>query len=161
MLQTLIDYFAAEKAEALLFIFVGNAALIVSFSLWKLRSPLRGMIAPLVAVAAIQLVVGGTVFLRTDAQVETLKAQLATSPAEFKAAETARMETVMRNFGLYKQIEIGLLAIGAVLVRTRRTGDRWHGVGLGLLIQSALMLVLDLFAEARAETYIAALRALA
>ena len=160
MEQTLISYFAAEKTEALIFIFIGNAALITSALLLEFMPTLRGMIAPLAIIAVIQLVVGGTVAMRTEEQVAALRGQLASAPAEFKVAESARMQRVMDNFGLYKQIEVALLAAGIILFRTRRRGDPWQSAGIGLALQSAVMLVLDLFAEARGSAYLDAVLAL-
>ncbi len=48
----------------------------------------------------MQIVVGGTVYLRTDAQLSTLSAQLQTNTSPLKAEETARMKTVMKNFSI-------------------------------------------------------------
>jgi hypothetical protein len=64
------------------------------------------------------------------------------------------METVMKNFRVYKRIEIILLAIGIVLTFALRKNNLWNLVGIGLIIQSSLMLILDLFAEKRAHDYL-------
>jgi hypothetical protein len=115
---------------------------------------LKAMAYPLVAIAAIQLVVGGTVFFRSDAQAQTLTQQAATQPQRFAQAETARMATVMKNFVLYRYIEIALVIIGVLLVALWPRTDWIAAVGVGLALQSALMLTLDLFAEARGQTYL-------
>jgi hypothetical protein len=150
-------YFGAEKSEALLFIAVGVVALALSVVLWRTRSRLRGMIVPLVAIAAIQLVVGTTVYSRTEAQVASLQSQWQAAPAEFKAAETSRMKTVMRSFEIYKMIEITLLASGLALVVALRRREFWFAVGLGLTLQSGFMLGLDWLAERRGHDYLRAL----
>ena len=153
-------YFSAEKQEALLFIAVGIAACLASFWLWRTHSRLRGMAGPLLAIAAIQIVVGATVYFRTDAQVAAIHAQRQTAPAAFKAEETKRMALVMRNFELYKRIEIALLALGAAsAVALRRRHPYWFAFGLGLALQAAFMLVLDLFAQSRAHDYLGAVMA--
>ena len=122
------DYFGAEKNEALLFIGVGIVAIVLSLLLVRRRSALRGMAGPLVAIALIQLVVGGTVYLRSDEQMAMLLQQQQSQPESFKAAETQRMKAVIANFVLYRNIEIGLLALGmAIVVALRRrasTGSR-------------------------------------
>ena len=118
---------------------------------------LKSMAFPLVAIALIQLVVGGTVFLRTDTQVAKLQQDYTTAPTNFKREETARMQVVMKNFTLYKLIEIVLLVVGVGLILLMRQQDAALGVGAGLVIQSAFMLSLDLFAETRGEDYLAAL----
>jgi hypothetical protein len=150
-------YFGAEKLESLLFVVVG--ALAIAFALWLLRrrSRLRGMAIPLIAVALIQLVVGGTVYLRSDAQATQLQLQARDAPEVFKSAETARMKTAIANFELYRSIEIGLLALGMAIVVLLRNREFWFAFGLGLVLQSGFMLALDHFAEARAHAYVKAL----
>jgi hypothetical protein len=154
MEEHLIPYFAAEKQESLLFMLAGVAAVGVSIWLFVTGSRYKGMAYPLIAVAAIQFVVGGTVYFRTDSQVAALQARFQQAPAEFKAEETQRMDVVVKNFKIYKWIEIALLAAGIALAFALRGKDLWYAVGLGLIIQSSLMLVLDLFAEKRAGDYL-------
>jgi len=154
MEQHLIPYFTAEKQEALLFMLVGLVALAVSAWLFKAGGSYKGMLYPLAAVALIQIIVGSTVYFRTDAQVAALKAQYQSAPAVFQAEETQRMQVVVKNFVLYRWIEIGLLATGIFLMLGLRHNELWHAVGIGLSIQSALMLALDFFAERRADEYL-------
>jgi small-conductance mechanosensitive channel len=157
MTKSMIGYFTAEKQESLLFIAVGLIAVAVGLWLWMNGHRLRSMAFPLIAIAAIQIVVGSSVYLRTDAQVATLSAQLETAPDAARAAEDVRMAKVMKNFGLYKIIEIALLTIGVLLVLFLRQSDLAVGIGAGLILQSSFMLALDMFAELRAKEYIAAL----
>ncbi len=154
MSDQIVSYFSAEKSEAGLFMAVGVAALVASAYLLHGAGRYKAMAYPLIAIAAIQLVVGGTVFFRTDRQVASLQAQHAADRAAFVAAETSRMQTVIANFKLYKGIEIALLAVGILLTLVLRRSDLWYAVGIGLVIQSSLMLVLDLFAERRADEYL-------
>jgi hypothetical protein len=147
------DYFSGEKIEALLFMLVGVAAIALAAWLVRQHSTLRGMAIPLVAVALIQLAVGGTVSSRSDAQCAQLQQLARQDPAEFKRVESPRMKTVIANFALYRQIEIGLLALGMAIVVLLRNREYWFAVGLGLVLQAGLMLALDFFAEARAGRY--------
>ncbi|HEX7441144.1 MAG TPA: hypothetical protein VF319_13715 [Caldimonas sp.] len=156
----LLRYFDAEKQESLLFVAVGIAAIVASLYVLRRARRWRGMVAPLVAIAAIQLVVGATVFLRTGAQVAALQRQLDAAPATFKVEEGERMKTVLRNFDLYRSIELALLAAGIAVTLGLRRREYWRGFGLALALQSAFMLVLDRYAEARAQVYVAALLAL-
>lgn len=161
MHAAIVTYFTAEKRESLLFMAAGFVAIAASVFLWRTGSPWRGMAYPLVAVALIQIVVGSTVYFRTDAQVLGLHIQLAADPGGYLDAELPRMEKVRRSFTVYKIIEIALLALGAAgyfLFRERQT---LLAVCLGLLLQSALMLALDLVAEHRAGAYMEHIRRLA
>jgi len=160
MQEQMVRYFSEEKAESWLFILVGVVALGASVWLLRTGSSYRGMAYPLIAVGLIQLVVGGSVAFRTDAQVAALTAQLASSPSAFQLAEVPRMEVVMRNFALYKGIELALLLVGVALTYAFRQKELVYGIGVGLVMQASLMLVLDLFAERRGDEYLAAIRTL-
>lgn len=150
----LVPYFTAEKQEALLFMLVGVAAIALSGWLWFRGGAYKGMLYPLAAIALIQITVGSAVYFRTDAQVAELKAQYASEPASFVAEETQRMRTVVKNFVIYRWIEIGLLVLGILMMLGLRHVELWHAAGVGLTIQSSIMLLLDYFAERRADEYL-------
>jgi len=151
-------YFAAERAESAVFLAAAVAAAAVSAVLVALRSPYRAMAWPLLAVGLIQLVVGGTIFLRTPAQMARLLAQLRSSPSACQADETVRMRRVQRSFVLYKRIEIFLLALGLALASIESYGRAFYAVGLGLILEAGLMLALDLRAERRGRRYLEILK---
>ena len=157
---TMAAYFLAEKQESVIFVLVGLLAIGISLYLLLTRHSYRGMAYPLIAVGLIQIAVGGSVYLRTDAQLAALRAQLETAPAEYKAEELPRMEKVAVNFTVYKGIEIALLAAGIAMTFAFRQRASLHSAGIGLIAQSSLMLVLDLIAERRADGYIALIREL-
>lgn len=160
MQAAMVAYFSAEKQESLLFVLVGVAAIAASAYLLARRHRLRAMAYPLIAIALIQIAVGGSVYLRTDEQVATLQAQLALAPAAYRAEELARMDKVSAGFRLYKGIEIALIVAGAVMIAGFRRRQALLAAGIGLVLQASIMLVLDLFAERRAEHYIEAIRQL-
>ena len=114
----------------------------------------------MIGVALIQISVGLGVGLRTPKQAEDLEAQFTTAPALFRQAEVPRLETVMKNFRLYKMIEIALANIGLLLTYLLHEKMFWYAFGIGLLAQAGIMLVLDLLAEQRGEVYRNAIGAL-
>jgi hypothetical protein len=156
MKAQLSSYFFAEKWEGLAFVLVGVAAMALTAWLW--RGPYRGMGLPLVLVGLIQIGVGGSVFLRTDAQVAQLTAQLEAAPAAMVASELPRMERVMANFRLYKVIELCVLSLGVALTFLFPHRELPYSAGIGCIAQGAFMLVLDLFAEHRGAEYVTLLR---
>ena len=149
------SYFQAEKSESILFLGIGIAALVAGIVFLVRGSAFqKGTAVPFIAIALIQIVVGGTVYFRTDAQVAQLAALHRSNPADFKAQELPRMEKVNRSFDVYKVIEICLLAAGiALMLYFRGRSEGWTGAGLGLSLQAAVTLLLDFFAEARADVY--------
>ena len=154
MMNNMSDYFVAEKQESVIFVFVGLLAIGFSLWLWMNGHRLKSMAYPLVVIALMQIVVGGTVYLRTDSQVSTLSAQLQVNPAALKAEETARMETVMKNFSIYKSIEMLLLIMGVGMIAFFQRHDVAAGIGVGLVLQAAFTLTLDIFAETRGADYL-------
>lgn len=156
------SYFDAERAESLLFVLVGALALLTSaYFLIVRRQPFfRGLALPLIAVALIQLAVGATVFVRSPRDAARVNAALQSDRAHIAAVELPRMKAVIRNFVLYRWIEIVLLLAGVVTLLAAAKGTLVRGAGLGLALQSALMLALDLFAERRAQVYLEMLTAL-
>jgi hypothetical protein len=148
-------YFKAESAESLLFILVGLAAIGLSLYLWmRIQQPFySGMAWPLVSIAMIQLVVGTTVYLRSPKDIARVESIVAIAPDKIRTEEIPRMEVVMKNFELYKYLEIGLIISGIGLYFLVAAAF-WKGVGAGLAIQSAFMLVLDFFAMSRGREYL-------
>jgi hypothetical protein len=160
MHAAIITYFTAEKRESLLFLMAGAAAIAASVYLWATGSPHRAMAWPLTAVALIQIVVGWTVYARTDGQMKDLHTLLAKDKAAYAAAEVPRMEAVQKSFRVYKAIEIALLAAGLAGAFFLKDRIVLHAVSVGLALQAGLMLVFDLQAESRAEVYVEQIRRL-
>ncbi len=156
----LVRYLSAERAGSVVLLGCAAAAAVAAGALVTLRSPLRAMAWPLVAVGLVQLVGGGTIFLRTPGQRERLVGQLGASPAAYRSGETARMTRVQRRFVLYKRIEIGLLAAGLAFASIDAYGRTLYAIGMGLILEAGLMLALDLRAERRGERYLEMVKSL-
>lgn len=162
-MEQVAKYFNAEKQESVMFIFVGLVA--IAFAIYffvKVRQPFfNGMAYPLIAVALIQIVAGSSVYLRSPKDIVRVNQILQTDKQKIKTEEIPRMVTVMKNFVLYKWLEIVLVLIGAIMFFYFRSKTFWSGAGGGLFIQAGFMLVLDFFAESRGKTYLEYLRTLA
>ncbi|MFZ1686135.1 MAG: hypothetical protein WAU70_01860 [Flavobacteriales bacterium] len=161
--MTHIDtYFRAEKAESILFLLIGLAAIVFALFAWvKWNEPfVKGMTIPLVLIGLIQMTVGGTVLSRTDKQVAALNAQVQQDRQGYRAAELPRMEKVMKSFAAIKWTEIVFIALGIALLLLAKGNGFWKGLGLGLILQGAISLTLDVFAEKRGQEYIDAVRTL-
>ncbi len=150
------DYFNAEKFESLFFIGIGFLAIGLAVYFWLvLKEPFyRGVAIPLVLVAFIQLTVGITVYLRSLKDIKRLEYILKNESAKIQTEEMPRMETVMKNFIIYRYVEIGLAILGLLLFLFFPSQFFWKGVGIGLLVQASFMLSLDYFAEKRGHEYI-------
>jgi uncharacterized membrane protein YczE len=146
-------YFKAEQLESLVFVAIGLITFSIALAAWfKFKTPfLSGLAWPFLLVALIQLTVGISVYLRSPKDIIRVEA-IAFNLQEISQQEIPRMETVMKNFVIYRYVEISLLLIGiGLLVFLSSAYSR--GIGLGLLIQAALMLGADYFAEKRGSEY--------
>jgi hypothetical protein len=151
-------YFVAEKQESLLFIAIGIAAIIIALLglfVWKTQC-WKGAAIPLIAIALIQIIVGYTVYARSDEDRKRNVYALDMNPQQLITKELPRMEKVNKNFVVYRYVEIALLIAGlAIYFLSRGNIDKqfWLGLGIALAVQSALMLGADYFAEKRALVY--------
>lgn len=154
-------YFIAEKQESLLFLIIGIAAVLLAVVFWFFiksnPSFFKGAAIPLLAIGLIQMVVGYTVYSRTDKQKKDIAYNIGMEPVSYtKQVELPRMKTVMKNFIVYRWVEIAFIITGLVLIFLYRSNPGrsfWYGLGMALVIQAVLMLGADYFAEKRGKGY--------
>ena len=160
LLAVLRHYFNEEVKGAWVFLAVAVLALLAAAWLWRSQSAFRHACWPLAAFALLQLGVGAVVVARVPAQQAALEQELAQQPAAFKAQESQRVAQLLDAFRFYKLAEIALVlvALGLALFLPHNVVAR--GWGLGLLLQSTLLLSACLVAELRAEAYLDAIRRL-
>ncbi len=161
--KTLIEkYFLAEKQESLLFISIGIIAVLLAILGWLYFKTAfwKGASIPFLAIALLQIIVGYTVYSRSDEQRVDMVYSLDMNPDQLTKVELPRMEVVNKNFVIYRWIEIVLVLVGMglyVYFRENTPQEFWKGFGFALCLQALLMLGADYFAEQRAHEYTAAL----
>jgi hypothetical protein len=145
----------AEAVESVFFILVGLAAFGLSLFFWlRLKQAFYNDMAwPFLAIALIQIVVGTSVYFRSPKDIHRIDTMAQSAPEKIRTEEIPRMEVVMENFLWYKYIEIVLILIGLGLFFFL-DASVWRGVGLGLIIQSGFLLLLDFFAMGRGQAYL-------
>ena len=161
-------YFMSEKQESLLLLGLGILAIVLAviFFFFIKSNPafFRGAAIPLFAIGLIQSVVGYNVYARSDKQQTDIAYNIGIEPVKFTVSEELpRMKTVMKNFIIYRYVEIALALIGIGLFfyfRSTAVHGFWKGLGLTLAMQALLMLGADYFAEQRGKTYNKALEAI-
>ena len=151
-------YFAGEKQGGALCLALGAVAIALAIWVWRAHPPFRAMAVPLVLIAVVQLGIGAALVARTGKQVATLRADLARDPMAARAGEVARMERVNANFKRIKVLEAMLIVSALVMILAFRGRPAVTAVGRGLLLQAAVMLAFDMFAEHRALIYTSWLR---
>jgi hypothetical protein len=149
-------YFTAEKNESLIFILIGFFT--IGFSVYIVLkwgdNFYRGFAIPAILIGIIQILVGSTVYFRTDKQILQLETLYQHDKDTLAEVEKPRMDTVMKNFSFYKKIEIAFVIVGLLLIAFSPDRQFWLGFGVGMLLQGALMLTADVFAERRGTTYL-------
>lgn len=151
-------YFTGEKHESLLFLFIGVAGVIAAIILFFFvkTSFYKGMALPLALLGLLLGMIGFTVYQRSDGDRTRNVYAYDMNPAELKEKELPRMKTVMKNFMIYRWVEIVLLLSGIGLyiyfIRDFKN-DFWRGFGLALAVMSLLALTADYFAEKRGHIY--------
>jgi hypothetical protein len=151
-------YFLAEKKTGLLFAILGVAAIAMGlyFLIFLKTSFYKGMAMPFLILGLLLLIVGFTLFKRSDADRIRIVYAYDMNPAELKNIEIPRMNKVIKNFHIYRYVEFLLFLVGAALyiffIRDIKH-DFWRGFGLALAIMSLLVLVIDYFAEKRGHAY--------
>ena len=150
------NYFNAEKAESLVFIGFGIFAIVLSvyFFFFIKDNFWKGLAIPLVFFSFIQIVIGTTIFTRSPKDNLRVENILKYEPQKIQTEEIPRMEKVMKNFVYYRYFEIAMMVLGLVLMFSLSNYGFWKGFGLGLLMQCAVLLSLDFFAEKRGHFYI-------
>ncbi len=154
-------YFTGEKQESLLFLIVGIVAVLLAVVCWffiKSNPNLfKGAAIPLLAIGLIQMVVGYSVYSRTDKQRKDIAYNIGMEPVNYvKHTELPRMKTVMKNFVIYRWVEIAFIITGLVLIflfKSNPDKTFWYGFGVALAIQAVIMLGADYFAEKRGKVY--------
>ncbi len=161
--EAIEKYFLAEKAESWIFMAIGIAGIVMGIiAVFFLRTSFyKGLAIPLVLVGLLLGIVGFTVYKRSDEDRKRNVYALGINPGELKQKELPRMEVVMKNFVLYRYVEIALALLGIALFfyfNSKEAQLFWKGFGMALAIMALLALTADYFAEKRGNIYLIQLK---
>jgi hypothetical protein len=162
-LQQMHEYFRGERIEAFAFIVPTGLALLVlaGVALKVERGGFAvGLAVPLVVFGLALVATGAAVGLRTPAQIAALESRYQASTKAMVDEELPRMRQVNRNWPIYLRAYVIFVLLGLAL-RFLVDAEWARGVGPALILGGAVGLLIDGFAERRAQPYTAALEALA
>lgn len=161
-MNPIVKYFTGERLESFLFLGLGISgfAIAISFLFILKTSFLKGIAIPFLLVSFLEIVVGITLIYRSPKDIIRVETYLSKKNEMIQQEEIPRMESVMRNFVIFRYTEITLIILGIILMYGFRQNLLLNGIGLGLFIQSSIVLLLDFFAERRGEVYLAYLRSI-
>ena len=160
---TIETYFSGEKSGSLVFLIIGVAAMAagIIFLIGMRTAFWRGVALPFLVVGCLLAVVGYTVYARSDADRTRNVYAFDMNPTELKEKELPRMEKVMRNFVIYRWVEIFLLIAGLMVwfrFRQAESMTYWKGLGASLSFMALIALTADYFAEKRGSIYLGGLK---
>jgi hypothetical protein len=161
-MNPIVKYFNGEKAESYIFILIGVIAFAMAlYFIFGLKTSFwKGVAIPFFVVACLEFVVGYTIVTRSQKDINRVEQFVKSEPQNIKTLEIPRMEKVLSNFVIYIYVEIALIILGIVLMYSSMNDTFWRGIGLGLFIQSSIVLCLDFFAERRGHIYVVYLQEL-
>ncbi len=150
----LTAYFAAEKQGGLLLVALAAASVALASYLFLTKSLFSAMAWPLLVLGGLEVVIGVTVAGRAGSQVAEIAAGLQAKRGVTVVAEVERMARVNTTFEIVKKAEIALIALSLLFLFVRPAPETLGAVGLGILLQCAVLLVFDTFAHRRAMHYV-------
>lgn len=156
-------YFIAEKAESLVFLAIGFAGIVLAvvFYFGLKTNFYKGAAIPLLLVGLLMGIIGFTIYKRSDDDRKRNVYAYDMNPGELRNKELPRMETVMKNFVVFRYVEIALMVIGIFLFvyfKSDETKVFWKGFGMALAIMAVAALSADYFAEKRGHVYLKGLK---
>ena len=155
-MDPVIKYFTGEKNESYLFLGLGILGLAASIYLGFVNgsSFWKGVAIPFTLVSILEILVGTTLIYRSPKDIHRVQQFMNHEPSLIVTEEIPRMKKVMRNFVVYRYIELALLLTGILIFLFADKQTLLNGIGVGLLIQSGMVLLLDYFAEKRGTVYL-------
>ena len=112
------------------------------------------MAISLATIAALQLIVGVTIYQRSPQDTARVQQMIQLEPDRLQSQEVPRMRVVMHNFKIYLGVELTLLILSLFAMTLVTPGSLAQGLALGMALQAAFTAVLDLIATLRGGAYL-------
>lgn len=157
MQDVILTYFNAEKATGLLLIALGVLGAVAAGIFFQPRWELRPFALTLAFFALAEIAIGLGLYIRTGPQVNNLVALLGSDAGRFVTDEGQRMSRIQKNFIIIQYVELALIVVAAVVAVTQKHRPWVFGIALGVLLNAALLLAVDLVAERRGAVYLKAI----
>lgn len=151
-------YLTEERIESTFFMIVGLITIALAFIFLGIikYSFFKGMAIPLLVLGIIELSAGAISYNQLQKYSNNIPLLKKNNTEEVQAEELKRMQIVLKNYAIYRWIELFLICIGLLLfIRFNKSPQTfWKGFGLGLLIQASILFALHLLTEQTGKMYI-------
>lgn len=147
-------YFSGEKNLGLFLIPFGIIMISFAVYLWYAhRSPFGyGMLVPILLIGIFGIAMGIGLAYQSHQRLIDFPQSYQTDRNAYIEQELPRMEKVMQNFPRLKMAWMMIIIIGLILFFFIKK-DWLTGFSLALILICAMFLIIDTFAERRAEIY--------
>jgi len=156
--DSIIAYYRGERSESALLFLLGILLLIASIAIWRnmgANDMLRGLFYPTVFLTAIAIFAGGFNAWNNDKRLKTFLPDYDRDAQAFVSREKERFEgsSGVNKWWLPLKITWSLLLVAGVAMTFITKRDFVHGIALGLIMLGFFGMVVDGFAQRRAEIY--------
>lgn len=154
-MNPIIRYFSSLKIHSVILLSFYLLSFILSvYWLTLLKQPLyNGIAYVFFAFSIIQMSIRIILFLRSKVYTQRLTIYYSCNITKIKVKEIPRMKKVLRNFIVYFSLEFILLLLGLFFVFWNGSHALHFGLGIGLLIQTIILLIADYTLYVRGQSY--------
>lgn len=158
IIRHLREYLEGERQAALVLIGTGLVTAAIASLLFSLDVVAYGksLFQATLCFSYLQLFRGGLQLLRAARLKELLPSQARTQSALFFEEERMRTGQLAQQLKFYMTAEMAFFAFGLITMLIAGIGNGGYfmlGMGIGCLVQSALLLSVDLFSSLRLGLY--------
>jgi hypothetical protein len=160
--QFTVLYFSWEKMSALFFIAIGLMGVATALFFWQKTASeiLRLAPYPLAIFGSLSLIVGCTIFFRTETQVSGLLSLVQLDPTSYFSQELERIASVNQNWALYKWGELVVIVASLVVIMIFPNKSALLGMSLAAIMIAVPLLTLDIIGERNGLWYMAQIKSL-
>lgn len=161
ILKTSTDWARAELLSNGFFVLFGVMFIVASFGFWQSGETemARAFVIPTLVAGGLLLILGGGLLYATWTTAAGFEAAFTQDPAGLVAAEIARADRTMAQYGLAVFRVMPLLIAGAAVLIVVMHGPGWRAAMTTAIIFLGLAMAIDSNANARMSSYKAALLA--
>lgn len=153
-IQHTVNWCKGEIFEGKMSMLFGAILLVISLVYWKLGSTpyAKAMFLPLLMVALLAIGAGIYLISANRARIPVYTEACNADSERFIQHEKERTEAFIKWYPRSQYIFLGVLIVGAMAMILSH-GAMFRAVGIGLMILSLYVFVLDHFSEERAAVY--------
>lgn len=154
--------FLSSILEGRLFLIFGICSSFFAFYiLFKKKRPfLKGIANVFLVLGLLQTVIGSTVLVKSGGNKIEQEIELKINNQKYISSEIQKNETLLQNLKFYRWTGISFFIVGLLVFFNFDKTTSWRGIGLGFIIQSILLQVINYLATSRVKELLLFLKSL-